>query len=193
MSFSEESDRIYKHKLSRRFFLKLGMLTAVASVSPCPAFAAISDFLSAERSLSIYNIHTGERLNAVYWSGGKYSSKPLVEINYILRDHRTGEVRSIDTRLLDLLYAISLRVKSRHPFHIISGYRSPSTNALLRKRDGDVAKKSLHMYGKAVDIDLPGCELAELRRAAMDLKAAGVGYYPRHNFVHIDVGPVRYW
>ena len=122
-----------------------------------------------------------------------YLLEALADINNILRDHRTGEVRSIDTRLLDLLDAICKRLQSHQPFHIISGYRSAATNALLRKRGKGVARRSLHLEGKAVDIRLPGCDLSLLCHAAMSLKQGGVGYYRRSKFVHIDVGRVRYW
>jgi uncharacterized protein YcbK (DUF882 family) len=117
----------------------------------------------------------------------------LAEIDHILRDHRTGEVRPIDTELLDLAHALGESLGAPGPFHVISGYRSPKTNALLRASGNGVASKSLHLQGKALDIRLPGCDLRRLRRAAVDLKGGGVGHYPGPNFIHIDVGRVRYW
>jgi uncharacterized protein YcbK (DUF882 family) len=106
---------------------------------------------------------------------------------------RTGEVKAIDTRLLDLAHDLGERLGDRGPFHVISGYRSPQTNALLRASGHGVARNSLHLKGEALDIRLPGTNLPVLRRAALDLKGGGVGYYPGQDFVHIDVGRVRYW
>lgn len=146
-----------------------------------------------ERSLDLYNMHTGESLKAVYWIDGAYVPDVLNEVNYLLRDYRAGEIKPISTRLLDVLYGMKNRVESDGPFHVISGYRTPKTNAMLRRRSKGVAKKSLHMEGKAVDIRLPGCELKALRRAAMQMQMGGVGYYPKSCFVHVDVGEVRYW
>jgi uncharacterized protein YcbK (DUF882 family) len=110
-----------------------------------------------------------------------------------MRDHRTGETKSIDPRLLDLLYAVKKRLGATQPFHIISGYRSPKTNAILRKNAGGVARKSLHIEGKAVDIRLPDAELSALRKVTMDLRGGGVGYYPKSDFIHVDLGLLRYW
>jgi uncharacterized protein YcbK (DUF882 family) len=100
---------------------------------------------------------------------------------------------AIDVGLLDLVHAIAVKLKAQEPFHIISGYRSPQTNAMLLQQGRGVAKKSLHLHGKAIDLRLPGCSLSVLRRVAMDMRGGGVGYYPRPDFVHIDVGRVRYW
>jgi uncharacterized protein YcbK (DUF882 family) len=190
---SSEVMQTFQRKIDRRTLLKAGMLAVSGCIFPCTAFAALEQQLPPHRSLSLYNLHTEENLETVYWSRGKYISEALVDINFILRDHRTGEIESIDKRLLDLLYAIGRRLGTQNPFKIISGYRSPSTNALLRKRSNGVAKGSLHQQGKAVDIRLPGCELSSLRNAAIALKGGGVGYYPNSNFVHVDVGRVRYW
>jgi uncharacterized protein YcbK (DUF882 family) len=169
------------------------MLAVSACFFPYTAFGALGKELLPDRSLFLYNLHTGEGLETVYWSRGKYIPKALADINYILRDHRTGEIESIDKRLLDLLYAIGKRLGSQNSFKIISGYRSPSTNAVLCRRSSAVAKCSLHLQGKAVDIRVPGCELSSLRNTAIALKRGGVGYYPTSNFVHVDVGRVRYW
>jgi uncharacterized protein YcbK (DUF882 family) len=133
-------------------------------------------------------------LEATYWEHGRYLPDALSEINYVLRDHRSGAVTDIEPGLLDLLHLLRSRLDARVPFHIISGYRSPETNAMLRRNgSGGVAKRSLHMQGKAVDVRVPGLELGHLRKVAMDARAGGVGYYPRSAFVHIDVGRVRYW
>lgn len=117
----------------------------------------------------------------------------LVDINYILRDYRTGEVKEIDADLLELLFALQQKLKSKGSFHIISGYRSPETNSLLSLISRGVVKDSLHVEGKAIDIRLLGYELKSLQRAAADLRRGGVGYYPLSDFVHVDVGRIRYW
>jgi uncharacterized protein YcbK (DUF882 family) len=147
---------------------------------------------SPERSLSIYNLHTAEKLKVVYWTGGAYIPESLAEINHVLRDHRTGNVHEIDRRLLDLMCEIRTQLETVEPFQIISGYRSPQTHAMLRGRSNGVAKHSLHMDGMAADVTLHGRSLELLRKVAVSLKSGGVGYYPGQ-FVHIDVGRVRTW
>lgn len=193
MSFINNAPDICRVQLSRRSFIGLVFFSGLTSLLPNPVLGAIRDCISPERSLSLYNPNTRESLHTTYWSNGKYLQKALSDINQILRDRRTGEIKQINTRLLDLLYAIGTELKTQKPFHIISGYRSSRTNALLRKRGKGAAKNSLHIQGKAADIRLPGCRLSSLRRVAFKLKGGGVGYYPRSRFVHIDVGPIRYW
>ena len=180
-------------KVGRRDFIGFGILGIVTSLFPRGVLAAGRNLLTIEKSLWLYNTHTGESLNTVYWAEGDYLPGALDDLNFILRDHRTGEIIPIDTQLLDLLHALSERLCARHPFHIISGYRSQATNDLLRRRGRGVAKNSLHIQGKAVDIRLPGCDLPMLRECAMGFRGGGVGYYPRPNFVHVDIGRVRYW
>jgi uncharacterized protein YcbK (DUF882 family) len=180
-------------RLSRRGFMKVSALAAMAGISPCPCFAALRGRLLSERKLAFFNTHTGESLEAVYWANGKYLSPAMTKIDHILRDHRTNEIKPIDIRLLNLLSAVAMKFESQQPFHIISGYRSQKTNAFLRQCGRGVAKNSLHIQGKAADIRLPDVRLASLRQAAVNLKGGGVGYYPRSNFVHIDVGRIRYW
>ena len=111
----------------------------------------------------------------------------------MLRDHRSDELTAMDPSLLDLLYNLQQKTQGHGPFHVISGYRSPSTNNKLRKNSKGVAKKSLHMQGRAIDIRLPGSELKTLQHAALSLQAGGVGYYPKSNFIHLDTGRVRFW
>jgi uncharacterized protein YcbK (DUF882 family) len=176
--------------VSRRGFLGMGALACAALLSARPSVAAL---LPGERRLSFFNTHTGETLRTVYSVGSEYEPQALRDIDRILRDHRTGEVKAMDPRLLDLLHALQGRLGATGPFHVISGYRSPATNAILRKTGGGVGGKSLHMAGKAIDIRLPGTGLSDLRRAARGLKAGGVGYYPSSDFVHVDTGRVRYW
>jgi len=182
----------YRHGVSRRTFLAAGLATAVACFSPYQAFASVLKTLP-EKALSFYNTHTCETLRTVYWDRGVYVPQALAEINYILRDHRTGEVREIEPALLDLLCALHQKLESTAPFSIISGYRSPETNSHLSNKSRGVAKNSMHLLGKAIDIRLPGHELKTLQRAAVDLRRGGVGYYPSSDFVHVDVGRVRYW
>jgi uncharacterized protein YcbK (DUF882 family) len=178
------------HPISRRKFLKLGMLAA--AVLPGAAFA--SQGLSApERRLGFLNLHTGEKADLPYWIEGDYVPDSLAEINRVLRDHRTGEVAAIDTGLLDLLHRVNAALGASQPFQVISGYRSPASNQMLSNNSSGVATRSLHMQGKAIDIRLPGIPLADLRRAGLMLRGGGVGYYPGSNFVHLDVGRVRTW
>jgi uncharacterized protein YcbK (DUF882 family) len=183
----------YRHGVSRRTFLAAGLATAVACFSPYKAFASVLKAFPPEKALAFYNTHTGETLKAVYWDQGTYVTQALAEINHILRDHRTGEVREIAPALLDLLFALHQKLGSTSPFSIISGYRSPETNSHLSSMSKGVAKNSMHLLGKAIDIRLPGHELKTLQRAAVDLRRGGVGYYSSSDFVHVDIGRVRYW
>lgn len=182
--------------LSRRRFLGLGAVAAAASVLPAKALAApVAKSGAPERVLSFFNTHTGERLQASYCCGGVYQPNVLEQVNFILRDFRANEVRPIDPKLLDLLYELGGVLHTDQPYHVISGYRSPLTNSMLRTRGSHtgVASGSLHMVGKAIDIRMPGVKLAHLHAAAMSLKLGGVGYYPSSDFVHVDTGRVRYW
>lgn len=145
------------------------------------------------RELKFYHLHTGEKLSVEYHDGHSYQMDALAEVNRYLRDFRTGEVHDIDPQLLDALHDLRDSVGKNGTFEIISGYRSPKTNAALRERSKRVAKRSLHMQGKAMDVRLPGVDTLTLRRAAMDLRRGGVGYYAKSNFVHIDTGRVRFW
>jgi uncharacterized protein YcbK (DUF882 family) len=128
----------------------------------------------------------------VYWAEGRYLAEGLAAIDHLLRDHRTGEVRPIDRRLLDLLHRLAFALETRETFHVISGYRSPVTNAMLAARGG-ASPRSLHVVGQAIDLRVPGRALADLRRAALGLRGGGVGHYPSSDFVHVDVGRVRTW
>lgn len=176
--------------VSRRGFLGL-FAGAAAGLLVTPAHAGLSRH--GQRTVSLHNLHTGERLSRTYWADGEYLREPLADISHLLRDFRTGEIHPMDPQLLDLLQRLQHQVGSRKPYEIISGYRSPKTNAMLRGESSGVAKKSLHMQGKAVDIRLPGQDLAKLRQAALRMKGGGVGYYPKSNFLHLDTGRVRHW
>jgi len=192
-SEKESPAAVSQHRMSRRVFLAAGLATSVACFFPYKAVAAVSRVFCTERALSFYNTHTGENMKAVYWDQGTYVPQALADINYILRDYRTGEVKKIDTDLLDLLFALHQKMESTGPFNVISGYRCPETNSLLHIMSKGVANNSLHICGKAIDIRLPGHELKALHRAAVDLRRGGVGYYPASDFVHVDVGRIRYW
>ncbi|KAF0190842.1 MAG: hypothetical protein FD165_2400 [Gammaproteobacteria bacterium] len=178
--------------LSRRRFLKLGLVVTGAGLLPASVLAS-ARVVPAERTLALYNTHTGEALRTVYWAQGQYLAEALHDVNHILRDHRTNEVRPIEPQLLDLLHTLHCNLDSQQPFEIISGYRSAASNAMLAASSDGVARKSLHLHGKAVDIRLPGRELYDLHQAAVALRAGGVGYYSRSNFVHMDTGRARYW
>lgn len=145
------------------------------------------------RELDLINTHTDEKLKIVYWANGRYEPEALAGIDRLMRDHRSGDVHAIDPALLDTLHALKRKLGTNEAFHIISGYRSPATNSQMRESNAGVAKKSYHMRGMAVDIRVPGRELSYLRTAALDIGTGGVGYYPRSDFIHVDVGPVRQW
>ncbi|MDX1710292.1 MAG: DUF882 domain-containing protein [Rhodovibrionaceae bacterium] len=159
-----------------------------------PAKAHITGLAtSGERRLKLLNLHTGERVNSVYWAEGGYIDDGLAELDRVLRDFRTGDVVEMDRELLDLIYALHRKMESNQPFEIISGYRSPKTNAKLRQNSNGVAKRSYHMKAMAIDLRLSGGDLRHLHRAAKSLEGGGVGLYTKSGFIHMDTGPVRYW
>ena len=177
---------------SRRDFIKISTGFLATCILPSAGWSALSPD-NGRRSLSFYNTHTGERLDTCYFKNGAYCPDAMARINHILRDHRTGDVKAMDPTLMDLLTSVHRQLGCSTPFHIISGYRSPKTNAMLRKRTTGVAKFSYHMLGRAIDVRLPGCDTRQLRKVCLDLKEGGVGYYPRSNFVHLDTGSYRAW
>jgi uncharacterized protein YcbK (DUF882 family) len=147
----------------------------------------------APRSLSFVHLHTNERLSVTYWTRGGFVNPALAEVNHVLRDWRTGKVAAIDPNLLDLLYALRLRLSSSEPYQVICGYRCPETNSMLAERSSGVARNSMHTQGRAIDIALPGRDLARVHDTALAMQAGGVGYYPKSGFVHVDTGRVRHW
>jgi uncharacterized protein YcbK (DUF882 family) len=147
----------------------------------------------ATRSLAMYNTHTGESINLVYCENGYYVPEALNEINYFFRDFRANLVKPIDSRLLDLLHEIHQSSDTTKPFNLVSGYRSPKTNAMLATQYEGVARHSMHIEGKAADINLPGRQLSILQRLALAMRFGGVGYYPQSGFVHVDTGRIRHW
>jgi len=192
MSFKQDHQNniALDNRTSRRRFLQLGLGTTAGLAMPT-AFANI--IAEPERKLALLNLHTGESINATYWAEGQYQTSELRAINQVLRDHRTGDIHQMDNDLIDLLNILHHKMSGKQAFHVISGYRSPKTNAKLSYNSSGVAKKSLHMQGKAIDIRLPGRELSALRSATLKLQAGGVGYYPKSDFIHLDTGRVRQW
>lgn len=169
---------------------------AAAARAVAPAAAPVSQVRGAAhapRWLKLHNIHTQEKLEAVYFDKGEYVPDAVEALDRVLRDYRTGDVYSMHPELFDTLSTLAQKTGSKGHFQVISGYRSPKTNAMLNQRSGQVAKRSLHMDGKAMDVYLEDVALDRLRAAALDLGRGGVGYYPVSNFVHVDVGPVRRW
>lgn len=193
---SNRVDSNNRNILNRRSFLGLGAAATAVALVPGRAQAAISAPAKRDRTLSFFHTHTGERLKLAYCCDGEYQPEALAQLNHLLRDFRVNEEKPIDPQLFDLLHELGGTLDTDQPYHIISGYRSPQTNAILRERGGahtGVASSSLHMVGKAIDIRLPGVRLDHLRGAAASLKRGGVGFYPSSNFVHVDTGRVRYW
>ncbi|MBS0425454.1 MAG: DUF882 domain-containing protein [Proteobacteria bacterium] len=181
-------------ELSRRRFLRAGLGTCAVLALPMGASAAHAAIRRPfEKKLSFLNLHTGERTQAVFWVNGRYIPESMRAINYVLRDHRTGDRRPIDPQLFDLLHLLQHKLGTKQEFHVISAYRSPATNAKLAEQSGGVAKNSMHTHGKAIDIRLPGRKLSDIRTAAMSLQMGGVGYYPSSNFIHLDTGNFRHW
>ena len=158
-----------------------------------PVHSGAAGTTHEERKLSLFNTHTYERLTVTYKKGGHYIPKALEKVNYILRDHRTGEIHPIDPELMDYLYDLLTKVGNHGEVHIVSGYRSPKTNMQLRQRSKGVAGGSLHMQGKALDFRLPGTDTAVLRDKALAMKRGGVGYYKKLDFIQIDTGRARFW
>jgi uncharacterized protein YcbK (DUF882 family) len=177
-------------RLSRRRFLGLAAAGCALGLAPSGLAQAA---LAGARRLSFYNLHTQEALSTVFWQDGRLVSDALAEIDWHLRDFRSGEVRAIDPNLLDLLHRLGRAMDFDGPIHVISGYRSAKTNAMLAARSGGVARNSYHIHGMAIDLRLPERPLRAVQRAALDLARGGVGFYPKSDFVHVDTGPVRRW
>ncbi len=177
-------------KLSRRNFLKKStFLVSSALALPSQLFSNTQ----VQKALTLYNIHSHETFYAPFFEKNYYKLSGLFEINRAFIDYRTKEMIQVDVKLINLLYEIKVRLGIDKQFNILSGYRSPKTNARLRRKKNGDEKNSFHMYGKAVDLNVPGVSLKKLRNIAISLKQGGVGYYPKSGFVHIDVGPVRAW
>ena len=196
---------------SRRRLLSIGLGAVGAAAAPAIAsahgrvkspaldfghslFSALNSGLgTGPRETFLHNTHTGESLKAVYWEKGKYVPDALSSLMKVLRDWRNGEEHMMDPRVFDLLHTVQAKVESKQPIQIISGYRSAKTNAAMHEKSSQVASNSYHTKGMATDIRIPGVDLRNLHKAALSLKAGGVGFYPVSNFVHVDVGPLRQW
>lgn len=146
-----------------------------------------------ERSLCLINVNTQEAFEGVYWRSGAYDPDALHRLNIVLRDHKAEKIADFDPNLFDLLFDLNQKLSSSEQMEVISAYRSPATNKQARRRLRRVARNSYHMQAKAVDLRIPGISPLQVRNAARAMKAGGVGYYRRSRFVHVDVGPVRYW
>ena len=174
--------------MNRRSFCTSVLAAASTAVmSPSRASSAVP------RELSFYHTHTGERLDVCYHDGVGYVQDALFSIDYLLRDFRTGEVHPMDRGMLDLLSDLRTVTGRGGRFEIISAFRSKRTNEALRSRSGNVARSSLHLDGRAIDVRLAGFDTARLRDAAIALQRGGVGYYAQSDFVHVDTGRVRRW
>lgn len=176
----------------RRFLQLLAGSSAIAAGLPDVSLAATKRNV-IPRELAFHNTHTGEQVSLTYFEKGEYLTDALQEIDNVFRDHRTGDVHPIDPNLLNILYKLQETLQVNKPFHIISGYRSPWSNGELHTHSNGVAKNSLHMQGKAVDIRIEGVDILDIRNTAIALQQGGVGYYPSSDFVHIDTGLARYW
>ena len=179
--------------LTRRALLGAFAATAVTAA---PTFSNAAGFLRGggdRRRIRMYSGRTGERLDMVYWIEGKYIKDAVREVNHFMRDWRTDDVKEIDLRTIDIMAAAHNLLDVSEPYMLLSGYRSPKTNAMLRSRSRGVAKNSLHMRGQAADLRLASRSVSQMAKAAMACRAGGVGKYHRSNFVHMDCGVVRDW
>ncbi len=145
------------------------------------------------RRIRMYSGRTGESIDTIYWIEGEYIPEVLKEINYFMRDWRTGTKTKIDPRNVDIMAASHRLLDVSEPYMLLSGYRSPQTNAMLRSRSGGVARNSLHVKGQAADLRLKSRSVSQMARAAVSCASGGVGKYSRSNFVHMDCGTVRSW
>jgi len=180
-----------KPDLTRRRLMKLGIIGATClALKPEVAFARSETKM---KELAFYNLHTDEKLRVTFWKDGGYDRTALGKINHILRDFRSGDVYPMSPNLIDLLHDLQAKLHTDTPIEIISGYRSPKTNAMLVSHSDGVARRSYHMQGLATDIRMSGVSLRKLQMQALFMSRGGVGFYPSSDFVHVDVGPVRRW
>ncbi|MGZ2257920.1 YcbK family protein [Roseobacter sp. A03A-229] len=179
--------------MSRRALLGAFAATAITAA---PTFANAAGFLRGGgdiRRIKMYSGRTGERIDMIYWIEGEYVRDAVKEINHFMRDWRTDGVKSMDLRTIDIMSATHNLLDASEPYMLLSGYRSPQTNAMLRSRSRGVAKNSLHMKGQAADLRLSSRTVGQVARAAAACRGGGVGKYSRSNFVHMDCGVVRTW
>lgn len=179
--------------LTRRALLGAFAATAVAAA---PTYSNAFGFLRGAgdiRRVRLYSGRTGEQIDMIYWIEGKYIKDALKEVNLFMRDWRNNKVRGIDTRSVDIMAAAHNLMDTSEPYMLLSGYRSPETNAMLRRRSSGVARNSLHMSGQAADLRMSSRSVGQMAAAAKACAAGGVGRYSRSNFVHMDCGTVRSW
>lgn len=178
----------------RRHFLKQAASLGAAGVaSSLLSPAAMARTVQEERTLHVYNIHTGETVSSTFWANGEYIDDGLMALDFLVRDHRADMAIAMQKQLYQNMYELQTLFNSKEPLYIISGYRAPASNASLRQASSGVAEHSLHMQGRAIDIRIPGVSHRHLHRAALAMGNGGVGYYPKSGFIHIDTGRVRHW
>ena len=177
----------------REFLKRSAVFASMAGLPVLGRAAAMPASIMRDRTLRMYNTHTGESITTTYWAEGRFIPESMNDINKLLRDHRNNKIAQMDPKLVLLLDQVSTQVKPDSVIHIISGYRSPESNQLLADTTNGVAKHSMHLDGRAIDVRMPGVALANLRKAALGAGAGGVGYYPDSQFVHMDTGRVRHW
>jgi len=186
-------DNTQAGSISRRGLLSAFAATAVVAA---PTYSKAAGFLRGAgdvRTLSMTNARTGESMDTIYWIEGRYIRDAMNEVNYFFRDWRRNEVKGIDNRTLDIIAATHNLVDAREPFLLLSGYRSPATNRMLRARSGGVARNSLHLKGQAADLRMSSRSVRQVARAAASCGAGGVGKYSGSNFTHVDCGQIRSW
>lgn len=187
------SDTLVENPQRRLFTAGLGLSLGLGAGALAFGSAPVAALTAPERRLRLANAHTWEKLDIVYWADGDYISEALSDISHLMRDHRANRAKAIDVNLIDQLYVLVSSLETKERVHILSGYRTPETNAALRKASSGVAKFSLHMEARAMDINIPTISSKIIQKSAMAMKAGGVGYYPGPGFVHIDTGGVRSW
>lgn len=185
-------DTLTKNGRARRSLVFAAVGAGALFQAPVVGLAATGSQIRP-RTLNFYHTHTGERLRVVFAEGNRIIPDALTEVSRFLRDFRSGESRPIDPQLLDILHRLQQQTGGKGPYEIISAYRSPQTNDMLRSSTSGVAQGSLHMEGRAIDVRLRGVDTSQLRQAALGLQAGGVGYYQSSDFIHVDTGRVRFW
>jgi len=192
MPNDRESERNGRVRGVRRRDLLGWSAIACALLVPTGALARITPS-DKEKTLKLYNLHTGESIASTFWADGRYVPESFRDIDKMLRDHRTDGTIATDRRLVELMFQIQTKLNTEKGLDVVCGYRSPATNAELVREGRTHARNSYHLRGQALDFRVPGRDLPHVRELAMNLQAGGVGYYPRAGFVHVDVGPVRHW
>lgn len=179
--------------LSRRTLLRV---FAAGAIAAAPTYSNAFGLLRGAgdiRRIKMHSGRTGESVDVIYWIDGKYIDESLDEISYFMRDWRSGRVKLIDRRTVDIIAASQRLLDTNESFNMLSGYRTPETNRALRARSRSVARNSLHMSGQAADLRMTGRSVGQISRAAISCHAGGVGKYSRSNFVHMDCGDIRVW